>query len=134
MDAQWVPKWAEALQPLPSCISKQRMTCHGVEYTCARRVHFGCVNAQHHDLWRECKEKGCVACPRLNKHGWKDLFFQKTGWVNQVRRPLSVLGMSNLQNEYIIQLAFGNTNGSASSLIGVIGCTRLIFNMSCFKL
>ena len=89
VDAEWVPKRAEALQALPSCLFKQRMRYRGVEHTTALRVQFGCIGADHHHLWSECKQKGCVACPWLNKHGVKDLFLQKGGSLNQVLGPIS---------------------------------------------
>ena len=85
MDAEWVPKRAEALHALPSCTFKQCMRYQGVEYTTALRVQFGCITADHHHLWGECKQKGCVVCPWLNKHGMKDLFLHNGGCLNQVQ-------------------------------------------------
>ena len=82
VDAKWVPKRAEALQALPSCIFQQRMRYHGVEYTTLLRVQFGCITADHHHLLGECEQKGCVACPWLNKHGLKDLFLQRRWCFN----------------------------------------------------
>ena len=51
VDAEWVPKRAEALHALPSCTFKQHMRYQGVEYTTALRAHFGCITADHHHLW-----------------------------------------------------------------------------------
>ena len=81
VDAEWVPKAADALHALPSCTFKQRMRYQGVEYTTALRVQFGCITADHHHLWGECKQKGGVVCPWLKKHGVKDLFLHKGGVV-----------------------------------------------------
>ena len=102
VDTEWVPKRAEALHALPSCTFKQRMRYQGVEYTTALRVQFGCITVDHHHLWGECKQKGCVACPWRNKHGVKDLFLHKGGCLNQVRGPHKFQGVSNLEKVYII--------------------------------
>ena len=62
------------------------MIYQGVEYTTALRVQFGCISADNHHLWRECKQEGCVPRPWLNQHGVKDLFLHKgVGYLNHVR-------------------------------------------------
>ena len=86
-NAEWVPKWAEALHALSSCTFKQHMRYQGVEYTTALWVQFGCITTDHHHWRGECKQKGCVACAWLNKHGLKDLFLHKGGCLNQVWGP-----------------------------------------------
>ena len=87
LDAQWVRKRVEALHALPACTFKQLMTYQGVEYTSAVRVQFGCITADHHNLRSECKQKGFVACPWLNKHGSKDLFLHKGGMFESRSMP-----------------------------------------------
>ena len=123
VDGEWVPKWAEALQALPLCKFKQRMKCGGAEYTTAQHLQFGCLNAEHHHLWSEGRQKGCVACPSVNKHGVATLFLHKGGRLNEVRGSHKFQGVSNLAQIYIIQPVLHNTKGGASRFLGVIGRT-----------
>ena len=82
---EWLPKRAEALQALPSCKFNQRMKYGGAEYTMTLHVPFGGFTANHHHLLLECWQKGCVACPWVNKHGAATLFPHKGGQLNDVR-------------------------------------------------
>ena len=50
-------------QALPSCTFRQHMKYGGREYTKVFFVKLGCLAADHHHLWSECRQKGCVACP-----------------------------------------------------------------------
>ena len=95
----------------------------GAEYTIAVQVRFGCITEDHHHLWSECRQKGCVACPWVNKHGVADLFLHKGGRLNEVRGFHKFQGVSNLEEVYIIQPALHNTKGGTSRLLGVIGRT-----------
>ena len=85
VDGEWLPKRAEALLALPSCKFNQCMKYGGAEYTTTLHVQFGCLTADHHHLWSECRQKGCVACPWVNKHGASTLFVHKGGRLNDVR-------------------------------------------------
>ena len=71
-----MPKRAEALQALPLYKFKQCMKYGGAKYTTALQLRFGCLTADHHHLWSECRQKGCVAFPWVNKHGVATLFLQ----------------------------------------------------------
>ena len=88
-------------------------------------VQFGCLTADHHHLWSECRQKGCVACPCVNKHGSATLFLHRGGGgrLNEVCGSHKFLGVSNLAQVYIIQPVLHNTEGGASVLLGVIGRT-----------
>ena len=123
VDGEWLPKRAEALQALPSCKFNQRMKYGGMEYTTTLQVQFGCLIAYHHHLWSECRQKGCVACPWVNRHGAATLFLHKGGRLNDVRGSHKFEGVSNLAQVHIIQLVLHNTKGGASKLLGNIGRT-----------
>ena len=123
VDGAWLPKRAEAPQALPLCNFKQRMKYGGAEYTTTLHLQFGCLTADHHHLWSESRQKGCVACPRVNKHGVATLFRHKGGCLNEVRGSHQFQGVSNLAQVDIIQPVLHNTKGGASRLLGVIGQT-----------
>ena len=59
----------------PHCTKKNCM------YIAMRVLHvrFRCVTAEHHHLWSEYRQNGCVACPLVNKHGASTLFLHKGG-------------------------------------------------------
>ena len=67
-----------------------------------------------------------------NKHGVKDLFLQKGGYLNQVRGPHKFQSVSNLENVYIIQPVLHNTKGGFFVSLGAR--FRLSRNMSCCTL
>ena len=121
VDGEWLPKWAEALQVLPSCKFNQRMKYGGAEYTTTLHVQFGGLTAHHHHLWSQCRRKGCVACPLVNKHGASTVFLHKGGRLNDVRGSQKFQGVSNLAHVYIIQPVLHNMKGGASRRLGVIG-------------
>ena len=118
VDGEWLPKPAEAQQALPSCKFNQHM-----KYGRTLHVQFGCLTADHHHLWSECGQKGCVACTWVNKHGAATLFLHKGGCLNDVRGSHKFQGVSNPTQVYIIQPVLHNTKGGASRLFGVIGRT-----------
>ena len=78
-DGKWLPKRAEARQAVPLCKIQQRMEYDGAEYTTTLHLLIGCPTADHHHLWLECQQKGCVACPWVNKHGVGTLFLHRGG-------------------------------------------------------
>ena len=123
VDGEWLPKRAEALQALPLCKFNQCMKCGGAEYTTTLHLQLGCLSADHHHLWSECRQKGCVACPWVNKHGVAILFLHKGGRRNEVRGSHKFHGVSNPAQVYITQPVLHNTKGGASGLLGVIGRT-----------
>ena len=92
----------------------------GAEYTTTLHVQFGCLIAYHHHLWLECRQKGCVACPWVNKHAASTLFLHKGGRLNDVRGSQKFQGVSNLAHVYITQPVLHNTKGGASRLLGVM--------------
>ena len=104
---------------------RQRMKHGAREYTTVLRVKFGCLTAHHKYLWFECRQKGCVGCPWINKHGFAHLFLHKGGRLHQVRGSHKFLGVSNLEDVCIIQPILHNTKGGAPRLLGVIGYTLL---------
>ena len=79
VDGEWLPKRAEALLAVPLCKFQQHMKYGGAEYTTALHLQFGCLTADHHHLWLECLQRGCVACPSVKKHGVATLFLHKGG-------------------------------------------------------
>ena len=81
LDGEWLSKWAEALQALPSCKFIQRMKYGGAQCTTTLQVQFGCLIADHHHLWSEFRQKGWLACPWVNKHGASTLFLHNGGGV-----------------------------------------------------
>ena len=88
VDGQWVHKGAEDLQALPSCMFRPRVKYGGGECTTVLCVKFGCLKADHHHLWSECRQKGSVACPWVacpwvNKHGVANRL-HKGGRLHQV--------------------------------------------------
>ena len=119
----WLPKRAEALQALPSCKFKQRMKYAGAVYNTTLQIRLGAITADHHHLWSECRQKGCVACPWVNKDGAGELFLHKGGCLNGVRGSHKFQGVSNLEEVYIVQPVLHNTKGAASRILGVIGRT-----------
>ena len=123
VDGEWLSKQAEALQDLPSCKFNQRMKYGGAKYTTTLHLQFGCLAAYHHHLLSECWQKGCVACPWVNKHGVAALFLHKGGRLNEVRGSHKFQGVSNLAQVYVIQQVLHNTKGGASRLLVVIGRT-----------
>ena len=122
-DCEWPPKRAEALQALPSCKFKQRMKYAGAVYNITLQIRLGAITADHHHLWSECRQKGCVACPWVNKDGAGELFLHKGGCLNGVRGSHKFQGVSNLEEVYIVQPVLHNTKGAASTILGVIGRT-----------
>ena len=118
---EWLPKGVEALQALPSCEINQRMKYGGAEYTTTLHVQFGCLTADHHHLWSECWQKGCVACPWVNNHGASTLFLHKGGRLNDVRGSHKFRGVPSLAQVCIIQPLLHNKKGGASKILGVIG-------------
>ena len=120
VDGEWLPKRAEALQALPFCKFNQRMGYGGAEYTTTLHVQFGCLTADHHHLWAECRQKGCLACSWVNKHGASTLFVHKGRCRNYVRGSHKFQGVCNLAQVYIIQPVLHNTKGGASRLLGAI--------------
>ena len=120
---QWLPIRAEALQALPSCKFKQRMKYAGAVYNTTLQIRLGAITADHHHLWSECRQKGCVACPWVNKDGAGELFLHKGGCLNGVRGSHKFQGFSNLEEVYIVQPVLHNTKGAASRILGVIGRT-----------
>ena len=104
-------------------LPNQRMKYGGAEYTTTLHVQFGCLSADHYHLWSECRQKGCVACPWVNKHGASTSFQHKRGRLNDVRGSHKFQGVSNLAQVYIIQSVLHNTKGGASRLLGVTGRT-----------
>ena len=84
-DWEWLRKRAEALQALPSCIFKQRMKYAGVVYNTTLQIRFGAITADHHHLWSEYGQKGCLACLWVNKNGAGEIFLHKGGCPNGVR-------------------------------------------------
>ena len=68
----------------------------GAEYTTTLHVQFRCVIADHHHLWSECRHKGCLACPWVNKHGAATLFPHKGGRRNDVRGSHKFQGVHEL--------------------------------------
>ena len=107
VDGEWLPKRAGPV--VPSCKFIQRMKYGGAEYTTTMHVQFGCLAADHHHLWSECRQKGCVACPRVNKHGAATLFLHKGGRLNDVRGSYKFQGVCNLAQVDIIQPRLHNT-------------------------
>ena len=91
-DWEWLPKRAEALQALPSCTFKQHMKYAGAVYNTTPHIRFGAITADHHHLWSECRQKGCVACPWVNKNGAGELFLHKGGCLNGGVGPISLRG------------------------------------------
>ena len=73
------PKRAEALQAPPSCKFNHRMKYGGAQYTTTLHVQLRCLTTDHHHLWSECPQNGCVACPWVNKHGASTLILHKGG-------------------------------------------------------
>ena len=63
------------------------MRYQGFEYPTHLRVRLGSITIDRHHLCGECKQKGCVACPWLNKHELQDVFLHKGGRLNQVQGP-----------------------------------------------
>ena len=122
VDGKWLPKRAEALQALPSCKFNQRMKYGGAKYTTTLHVQFGCLTADHYRLWSECRQKGCVACPWVNKHGAATLFLHKGGGGG-VQMKCAVPTSCKVAEVYIIQPVLHKTKGGASRLLGVIGRT-----------
>ena len=55
VDGEWLPKVAEAVQALPSCKFNQRMKYGGANCTTTLHVQFGCLTADHHHLWSQCR-------------------------------------------------------------------------------
>ena len=132
-DCEWLPKRAEALQALPSCKFKQRMKYAGAVYNTTLQIRLGAITADHHHLWSECRQKGCVACPWVNKDGAGELFLHKGGCLNGVRGSHKFQGVSNLEEVYIVQPVLHNTKGVASRILGVIGRTLLAPYMTCSR-
>ena len=83
-DCQWLPKRAEALQALPSCTFKQCMKYAGAVYNTTLQIRLEAFTTDHHHLWSECRQKGCVACPWVNKDVAGELFLHKEGCLNGV--------------------------------------------------
>ena len=121
VDVELLPKLAWALRGLPSCTFNQRMKYGGAEYTATLHVQVGCLNADNHNLWSECRLKRCVVCPWVNKHGFATLFLHKQGRLNDVRGCHKFQSVSNLAQVHIIQPVLHNTRGRASRLLGGIG-------------
>ena len=96
VDGEWLPKRAEALQARPSCKFNQRMKYGGAEYSTTLHLQFGCLTADHHHLWSECRQKGGVACPWVNKHGVATLFLHQGGCLNEVHGSHKFQSVSNL--------------------------------------
>ena len=119
VDGEWLPKRAQALQALPLCQFKQHMKHGGAEYTTALHLRLGCPTADYHHLWSECRQKGCMACPWVNKHRVATLFLHNGGHLNEVRGSHKFKGVSDLAQIYIIQPVLHNTKGAASRLLGV---------------
>ena len=116
-DCQWLPKRAPALQALPSCKFKQRMKYACAVYNTTLQIRLGAITADHHHLWSECRQKGCVACPWVNKDGAGELFLHKGGCLNGVRGSHKFQGVSNLEEVYIVQPVLHNTKGAASRIL-----------------
>ena len=77
---------------------KYREAVHDI----AVNVQLGCITSGHHHLWSECKQKGCVACPWVNKEGVQDLFkYKKGGHLQDVRGTHKFQGVQGLQHIYI---------------------------------
>ena len=122
-DCQWLPIPAEALQALHSCKFKQRMKYAGAVYNTTLQIRLGANTADHHHLWSECRQKGCVACPSVNEDGAGELFLHKGGCLNAMRGSHKFQGVSNLEEVYIVHPVLHNTKGTASRILGVIGRT-----------
>ena len=119
-DCEWLPKRVEALQALPSCTFQQRMKYAGAVYNTTLQIRLGAITADHHHLWSECRQKGCVACPWVNKDGAGELFLHKGGCLSGVCGSHKFQGVSNLEEVYIVQLVLHSTKGAASRILGVI--------------
>ena len=104
VDGECVPKRVEALQAVPLYKFRQRMKYGGAKDTTALQLKFSCVTADHHHLWSECRQKGCVACPWVKKHGSATLLLHKGGHLNEVRGSHKFHGVSNLAKVNTIQL------------------------------
>ena len=122
-DWQWLPKRAEALQALSSCTFKQRMKYARALYNTTLQISFGAITADHQNLWSECRQKGFVARPWVNKNGAGELFLHKGGCLNGVRGSHKFQGVSNLDEVDIAQPVWHNTKRAASKIQGVIGRT-----------
>ena len=122
-DWEWLPKRAAALQALPSCTFKQGMKYAGAVYNTTLQIRLGAITADHHHLWSECRQKGCVACPWVNKDGAGELFLHKGGRLTGVRGSNNIQGVSNLEEVHIVQPVLHNTKEAASRILGVIGRT-----------
>ena len=95
----------------------------GAVYNTTLQIRLGAITADHHHLWSECRQKGCVACPWVNKDGAGELFLHKGGFLNGVCGSHKFQGVSNLEEVYIVQPVLHNTKGAASRILGVIGRT-----------
>ena len=108
---------------MPSCTFKQRMKYAGAVYNTTLRIRVRAITADHHHLWSECRQKGCVACPWVNKDGAGELFLHKGGCLDGVCGSHKFQGVSNLEEVYIVQPVLHNTKGEASRILGVTGRT-----------
>ena len=79
IDREWLLKWPEALQALPSCKFNKRMKYGGAQYTMTVHVQFASLTEDHHHLWLECRQKGSVASPWVKKHEASTFFLHKGG-------------------------------------------------------
>ena len=95
----------------------------GAVYNTTLQIRFLGITADHHHLSCQCSQKGCVACPWVNKNGARELFLYKGGCPNGVRGSHKFQGVSNLEEVYIVQAVLHNTKGAASRILGVIGRT-----------
>ena len=111
------------MQALPSCTFKQRMKYACAVYNITLQIRFGAITADHHHLWSECRQKGCVACPWVNKNGPGQLFLHKGGCLSGVCGSHKFQRVSNLEDVYIVQPVLHNTKEGASRILGVIGRT-----------
>ena len=91
-DGEWLPKRSKALQALASCTFKQRMKYAGAVYKTTLQIRFGATTADHHHLWSECRQKGCVACPWVNKNGAENSFCTKGDVSTVCVVPISFRG------------------------------------------
>ena len=93
----------------------------GGVYNTTLQIRLGAITDDHHPLWSECRQKGCVACPWVNKDGAGELFLHKGGRLNGVRGSQKFQRVSNLEEVYIVQPMLHSTKGAASRIMGVIG-------------
>ena len=83
-------------------------------------IKFKFLAADHHQLWWECGQKGCVMCSRDRNNPVASLFASPPQPLTFCKHG-KLLGVGGLHEAYARQPQLHNLKGSASRGIGVIG-------------